>query len=164
MTNENAQPPQNPGNAGPTENWNGSAGLGGGTAQPFPERGNEAAYYTGEEGDDSENGTDSDTVSSDGYANYDDLIPEGTPQSQVAAQLFWQYTRAKAAWRRVTGKPVRKLRRFIRRKFGKGKGKGKGKSSSFNATAYLTAMTDDDVEEVFFKGKGKGKSLSLIHI
>ena len=53
---------------------------------------------------------------------------------------------------------MRRVRRFIRRRFGKGKGKGRGKGSSFNATAYLTAMTDDDVEEVLFKGKGKGKS------
>ena len=57
------------------------------------------------------------------------------------------------------GKPVRAVRRFIRRK-GKGKGKGKGKSGKAGASsAFLSTLSDDEVEHIFIgKGKGKGGS------
>ena len=53
-------------------------------------------------------------------------------------------------------KPVRAVRRFVRRN-GKGKGKGKGKAGKGGqASAYLASLPDPEVESVF-KGKSKGK-------
>ena len=59
-------------------------------------------------------------------------------------------------------KPVRKIRRTIRREFGrKGKGKGKGKRRRLHGRgvlAFLASLPDTEYEEVLFgKGKGKGK-------
>ena len=54
----------------------------------------------------------------------DDL--QGMSNSQVDEYLFGQYQQAKKRWRRFTGKPVRSLRRTLRRK-----GKGKGKRNSY---------------------------------
>ena len=54
-------------------------------------------------------------------------------------------------------RPVRKLRRFIRRSYERGKGfKGKSKGRGKARHAYLAEMTDYDVDQVFFGGKGKG--------
>ena len=75
---------------------------------------------------DVESGTDTDTESSLGDDDYSDMIPAGTPEHEVEGLLFWAYSRAKAAWRNFTRKPVRRVRRFYRRK-GKGKGKGMGR-------------------------------------
>ena len=105
-------------------------------------------YHTQDQ--DIDSGTDSDTASSEGETDYRDMIPAGIPQSGITAHLFWAYSRAKAAWRSHMRKPVRRVRRFIRRK-GKGKGKGRGKSAS----AFFAEATDEEIEEVFF---GKGKS------
>ena len=87
--------------------------------------------------DDSENGTDSDTVSSLGETAYQ--LPPGCDDFDTAAQeVFWQYQRAKAKWRNLMNKPTRRARRFIRRK-GKGKGRSrlhsrKGKGQRINWT------------------------------
>ena len=77
-----------------------------------------------------ENGTDSDTASSDGNTAYP--IPDGcSTAGEIAQKLFWNYQRAKSACRQWTGKPVRAVRRFIRGKAaskGQHKGKGVGKA------------------------------------
>ena len=103
-----------------------------------------------------ENGTDSDTASSDGNTAYP--IPDGcSTAGEIAQKLFWNYQRAKGAWRQWTGKPVRAVRRFIRGKAaskGQHKGKGRGKGSG----AFLAALSDDECEVFFGKSKGKGKS------
>ena len=63
--------------------------------------------------------------------------------------LFWQYAEAKRKWRHHTGKPVRALRRVLRRK-GQRKG-GNMHSNDIAATLQQSA---------FFKGKGKGNRTS----
>ena len=98
-----------------------------------------------------ESGTDTDTVSSLGDQEYDySDLPQGLDRDQTAEHLFWAYQQAKGRFRRFMRKPVRKVRRFIRRK-----GKGKGKHPGF----YLASLNDQELEEMFFKGfrKGKGK-------
>ena len=116
---------------------------------------NTQAYPTWEDGYDS--GTDSDTISSDGETDYSSLIPQGTPEPQIGSALFWAYQRTKAAWRKFSGKPVRRARRFFKRK-GKGKGRGNGHRG---VTAYLATAPIEEIEEILYahgKGKGKGKS------
>ena len=127
----------------------------GGHGQPaeFSQRvGSDQAQAYHSQNQDYESGTDSDTASSDGETDYRDMIPSGLPESEITAHLFWSYSRAKAAWRSHTRKPVRKVRRFLRKK-GKGKGKGHGKSAS----AFFADATDEEIEEVFF-GKAKAKA------
>ena len=73
----------------------------------------------------------------------DDL--QGMSNSQVDEYLFGQYQQAKKRWRRFTGKPVRSLRRTLRRK-----GKGKGKRNSYlNIDSLLQ-------QSAYFKGREKG--------
>ena len=70
-----------------------------------------------------------------------------TPE-QATDQIYWQYSQAKNRWRRHTQKPVRRVRRFVRRKGGKGKG-------GRRASAFIA---EDPDLQAFFKGKsGKGK-------
>ncbi|MCP3883759.1 MAG: hypothetical protein GY701_35935, partial [Sulfitobacter sp.] len=107
---------------------------------------NAGAFPVGEE----PSGTDTDTSSDDGE-EADDGGPDISRMSNVEAAeaLFGHYRKGKRQWRRLTGKPVRKFRRFVKKSFfGKGKGKGKGKRRSFMYTA-------DDVVYLL-KGKGKG--------
>jgi hypothetical protein len=74
-----------------------------------------------------ESGTDTDTVSSLGDQEYDySDLPQELDRDQAAEHLFWAHQQAKGRFRRFMRKPVRKVRRFIKRK-GKGKGKGNGK-------------------------------------
>ena len=109
------------------------------------------AYNMQEQAD---SGTDTDTVSSveETWYEYDD-IPEGLDDHQKAEELFWAYQRAKGRYRRFMRKPVRRVRRFLKRK-----GKGKGKRPGY----YLSTLSEPEIENVFFlrgkrKGKGKGK-------
>lgn len=60
--------------------------------------------------------------------------------------ICFEYTEAKRRWRKFSGKPVRALRRVLRRK---GKGKGKVKGSFFDITNALH-------ESSYFRSKGKG--------
>ena len=71
-----------------------------------------------------DSGTDTDTVSSNDetWSDMDD-IPPGLDDKEKAEELFWAYQRAKGRYRQFTRKPVRRVRRFLKRK-GKGKGKG----------------------------------------
>ena len=93
-------------------------------------------------------GTDSETSS-----DRDEPLPVEDLQGMSAAQadeyLFGQYQQAKKRWRRYTGKPVRSLRRVLKRK-----GKGKGKRNSYlNIDSLLQ-------QSAYFKGKGKGGNTS----
>ena len=74
---------------------------------------------------------------------------QGMSAVEVDEYLFGQYQQAKKRWRRFTGKPVRSLRRVLKRK-GKGKSRGKGFRSSF--------LNIDEVlqQSSYYKGKGKG--------
>ena len=90
--------------------------------------------------------TDSATSSDDEAAVFVSDLQGMTPQ-EADEFLFGQYQEAKKRWRRFTGKPVRALRRIVRRK---GKGKGKSKSSSY------LSLDDMLQASAYFKGKGKG--------
>jgi hypothetical protein len=81
-------------------------------------------------------------------------IPEGLSTSEQAEELFWAYQHAKGRFRKFMRKPVRRVRRFLKRR-----GKGKGKHPGY----YLTNLKDQEIENMFFgKGhrKGKGKRSS----
>ena len=121
-------------------------------------------------GDGSDNGTDTDTVSSLGDGDYDPPLPYSSTPAELYESLYWAYQRAKANFRRYSQTPVRAVRRFIRRKgFGRGKGRGSGftkghgkghpRGKGHQAIAFLAELPDAEVEHVF-KGKGKGKRSS----
>ena len=105
---------------------------------------------------DYDSGTDTDTSSSDGNTAYHfDDIPNTSNESELFAQVYWAYSKAKGRWRRMTGKPVRRVRRFLKRRpwnLSPGKGKGNGK----NRFTFLAEETDENLETIF-KGGGKGK-------
>ena len=150
LLNPEAEPPegQRP------EQWPEPSGYGwAGAAMPADEHDN----------DDSEAGTDTDTASSSGMP-YPEPLPEG--EEDVTEQLFWAYQHAKSQWRRHMQKPTRAVRRFTRR-YIRTKGKGKGRGRGFpgkgrpNVGAFLAALEEHEVEQVF-KGfrKGSGKRSS----
>ena len=93
-------------------------------------------------------GTDSETSS-----DHDEPLPmddlQGLSNSQADEYLFGQYQQAKKRWRRFTGKPVRALRRVLKKK-----GKGKGKRNSYLNIDNLLQQS------AYFKGKGKGGTTS----
>ena len=71
---------------------------------------------------------------------------QGLTNTQADEYLFGEYQHAKRRWRRFTGKPVRAVRRVIRKK---GKGKGKRSNSFLNIDGMFQSSS-------FFRGKGKG--------
>ncbi|CAE8619736.1 unnamed protein product [Polarella glacialis] len=85
----------------------------------------------------SDNGTDSDTVSSLGDTAYLVDMPQGLDPSGIAEHLFWAYQQAKGAWRQHMGKPVRAVRRFVKRK-------GKGVLSSIFMVSTANGELDAD--------------------
>ena len=111
-----------------------------------------------------DSGTDTDTVSSTGENQYTmEGVPPGLSPTGIAEHLLWAYEQAKSRFRHYMGKPVRRLRRFMRHP-AKGKSKGKGfgykKGKGKGVGAYLASLSDLEVETTFFgKGpKGRGKS------
>ena len=77
---------------------------------------------------DYDSGTDTDTSSSDGHAQYtlEDLSATSN-EDELLAEVYWAYSKAKGRCRRMTGKPVRRVRRFLKKRpwtstFGKGEG------------------------------------------
>ena len=63
-----------------------------------------------------EDGTDTDTESSYGENNYDysDILHMDAEEQEQ--ELYWTYKQHKGRFRRFMRKPVRKVRRFFRRK------------------------------------------------
>ena len=82
-----------------------------------------------------DSGTDTDTSDDDGTEVMQDDDLRGLDPARLLEQAFWAYRATKRRWRRLTGKPVRRARRFAKRR-----GKGKGSGRAF-----------------FEKGKGSGK-------
>ena len=121
------------GTPAPLEQWRNEMRDSPGGCAPggtYTSREEPAVYETqAQEEMDFESGTDTDTESDVDDEPFE--MPEGIPADSspdaVAEALFWAYTKAKGAWRKFMQKPVRKLRRFIRRPVRKGKGKFKGK-------------------------------------
>ena len=100
-----------------------------------------AAVNVGDGGSDTDSATSSDD---DAPMDVGDL--RGMTNAQADEYLFGEYQNAKRRWRRFTGKPVRALRKVVKRK---GKGKGKGRHSYLN-------LSDALQQSAYFKGKGKG--------
>jgi len=105
----------------------------------------DGAYYQDPEADGASD-TDSATESDDGAEVMPSEDLQGLTAPEADEHLFWQYAEAKKRWRRYTGKPVRSLRRVLRRK---GKGKGKVQNAFFDISGTL-------LQSSYFKGKGKG--------
>ena len=94
------------------------------------------------------NNSDTDLATSSDSGQLDTSDFAHLPEHEADQYLFGECQRAKKRWRRFSfsGKPVRALRRVLRRK---GKGKGKSKSKQHNS-----------YPEHYYKGKGKGKPTS----
>ena len=101
------------------------------------------AYLAGDGASDTDSATSSDNNS---LMNNEDIA--GMTAGQVDEYLFGRYQSAKRRWRRFTGKPVRALRRVLRRK-----GKGKGSKGGLGHS-YLNI--NETLQNAYFKGKGKG--------
>jgi len=126
--------------------WGGGVSAPQGSYEHGTQPWSEQAYAADTDADMEDDGTDTDTSSDDGT---EDLgVPDTTNMSEAEAaeNIYMMYRRAKRAWRRFTGKPVRRFRRAI--KFQKRRRKGKGKGKGF-------FWTHDDTL-VYLKGKGKG--------
>ena len=106
------------------------------------------AYHAGHGGD---SDTDSAT-SSDNNSLMDNTDLAGMNNGQVDEYLFGRYQHAKRRWRRFSGKPVRAIRRTLRKK-----GKGKGSKGGLGH-AYLNI--NEVLQNSYFKGKGKGGNSS----
>ena len=89
--------------------------------------------------------SESSATSSDGNDPVDLSDLQNLTDAEVDQYLFEAYAGAKKRWRRFTGKPVRHLRRVLKRK-----GKGKGKKGAYLNIPQILQ------ESAFFKGKGKG--------
>ena len=93
------------------------------------------------------------TSSDDGQEEIDMPDTGNLPHPDASQHVYMMYRRAKRQWRRYTGRPTRRFRRFfkghIKKKYpqrrSKGRGKGKGSGMFF---------TKDDVY-AYLKGKGK---------
>ncbi len=98
--------------------WN-ATNVGGG---PMSEPHTTQAFPVVDNGDVTETDTDTSDEDEDDFVGAPDV--SRMSEEQAHETLYWAYKRAKKQWRRFTGKPVRKFRRFIKRSF-KGKGKGR---------------------------------------
>ena len=105
--------------------------------------------------DDSDNWTDSDTVSSYGDTTYS--IDVTGPDE--AAEIFWQYQNAKSRWRKYMHKPTRRVRRSEKKhsRFFSSNGKGKRKSKGAERYAFLAEMPDEAVNAIFYGDAVSGK-------
>ena len=74
----------------------------------------ESVFYDNEGYDSGE--TDSDTISSLGM-QYDKSDIAHLPEEEQEQEIYWQYQYAKGKWRQSQRKPVRRVRRFFRKKF-----------------------------------------------
>ena len=138
---------------GEHDSW--SSGLAAGCPPP-PHQHIYTANASDMEGYDS--GTDTDTASD---FECDETFQEfaGMAHEDIQQDLFWALERAKSRWRQYMNKPIRKVRRFFRKRLrGKGKGKGSGKRPTGKGVWTYTANLSDEVyEELYFGGCGKGK-------
>ena len=110
---------------------------------------------------------DSSATSSDsGQEKFDDIyIGEqwvgDVPEDVAAEHVYQKYRKARRTWRRFTGRPVRKFRRFVkfqRRRKGKGKGKGNLKGTIGKSTPGFMWTHEDSL--TYLKGKGRGLNSS----
>ena len=69
-------------------------------------------------------------------------LPPNAPPTTVAASLFWAYHKAKVAWGRFVGKPVGKVRGFIRQHDQNGKAEETATGSLSEVSRSSPAGTD----------------------
>ena len=142
--------------AGGNDPWSAGTSLPSAAAQPVgtyvvpTAAGFEHPYY------DDLSGTDTDTISSTGEPDYADPQLAAMTPAQQDEHLYWQYQSAKSNWRKHMHKPARRVRRFFKRK-GKGKGGKGGKSKGAQRFAFLSDLSDEEYDHVFYGGKGKSK-------
>eukprot|EP00959_Pyramimonas_sp_CCMP1952_P441742 9248158-Pyramimonas_sp.AAC.1 len=78
-------------------------------------------------------------------------MPTYLADEQQAQWLFLAYQKRKRRWRRFTKKPVRRVRRIVRRSLkGKGRSKGKGKRRRLHGRgtlAFLAPLTGPQLED-----------------
>jgi len=110
-----------------------------------------------------DSGTDTDTSSDSGQheLDYSDLS-QMTPQ-EAEEELFYQQRYAKRRFRRYMGKPVRRVRRFIKKRayfFRKGKGKsnGKGKHRKGSRTLFYAEPEEAAEALAYLNGNHMGRS------
>ena len=70
-------------------------------------------------------GTDTDTESDEDETT----VPQETPDT--AQDIYWAYRGHKRLWRRLSHKPTRKVRRFVKKRRGKHGGSGSRASAYF---------------------------------
>ena len=89
--------------------------------------------YPSVPGNDYASDSDTDTISSLGEGpDYQSPELANLSPTQVDAQLFWAYTKAKSAWRGHMRRPTRKVRKFVKRTKGKGQlGEGRRRYHSW---------------------------------
>eukprot|EP00959_Pyramimonas_sp_CCMP1952_P093575 1958265-Pyramimonas_sp.AAC.1 len=99
-------------------------------------------------------GTDADTSSDDETTTLDySGMPTYLTEEQQAQWLFLDCQKHKRRWRRFMKKPIRKVRRMVRRTLkgkGKGRSKGKGKRRRLHGRgilAFLASLTGPQYEE-----------------
>ena len=95
-----------------------------------------------------QSGTDTDTESDSGMSIFSDTDIKGLAPGDGASKLYWGYRKAKKRWRRYTGKPVRKARRWVKRRGGSGGRTARKYLNHDDAEAYFKRRT---------KVRGKGK-------
>ena len=127
-----------------------------------------ATAMSGTESSGLESGTDSDTSSDDPNDPIDFQDIQEMPPEEAEEYLYFQKSYHKKRWRRFTQKPVRKVRRTIKKHayFGrKSKGKGKGKGYSNRARGPQRTLFFVEPEEqvealAYLSSKGKGGNTS----
>ena len=115
--------------------------------------------------EDVESGTDTDTSSDEEDDSWGPNQFSQSPEEAAAyaQDLYWAYSKAKRQWRSFMGKPTRRVRRFLRKRFSsKGKGKGKltgpkGKAGQISNTSYLTQLSDNEIQSLFPASVSRGK-------
>ena len=102
-------------------------------------------------------GTNTDTSSDDWGVTDDSADVANLPPDQQAEQILFQYRHAKRRWRQFTEKPVRRIRRFVRRKGGKGGGKSRRYLVEEGpiAQAFVSLSSNYDA---YFQCKGKARA------
>ena len=111
--------------------------------------------FTAHDNADADSGADTDTSSSDGEQVYtcEDLPPSSNDEERVS-NMFWAYQYAKGRWRRAAGNPIRRVRRFLKRHYGRNRRPHGIQSRSHLSYSYLAESADETLEHVF-KGKGR---------
>ena len=95
------------------------------------------------------------TSSDDGDMDDTMNIPgiEGMTEQEAHEHVYYQYRNAKRNWRRLTGRPVRRLRRSFKRSRGTGTGRGGGFSRQRRGKGFW--YTEPVL--AFLSSKGKGE-------